>query len=859
MSADVETLAGTSTQVGEPLGDRAEPTALLTAGAKLGRYLVLDVLGMGGMGIVVAAYDPQLDRKVAIKLVRPAVGGSLASAAEGGRMRLLREAQAMAKLAHPNVVAVHDVGTVDDQVFVAMEFIDGPSLRGWLAKPRSWRAVLEVFRQAGQGLNAAHQQGLIHRDFKPDNVMIGRDERVVVMDFGLVRASVRSEDSELPTEPRARVNDDVPTAPLDSHLTEVGSLLGTPAYMAPEQLAGNAADASSDQFSFCVALYEALYGERPFAGKSVVQLITSMMDGAIQPEPRATLVPRWLRAVVLRGLANQPEQRFASMHELLAALASDPSRRRRWLLGTFAGLAVILVVTGLALTATRVRTERTLADCERQGRAIDEIWTEQTQAALERSLTSTGSPFAQTSFAHMRTWLDPWAERWAKERTQVCVQANVEGSLGRELEAQAIECFDDQRERLATMLDVFANADARMVAGAVKAAAAFSQLESCADERTLAQRAVLPERLAHQSAPELGRVRQGLSRASALADAGDYMAAQVVANAAVDGATSLEWKPLEAEALLVRATIDSEIGDYTEVLVDLRRAYKLASSAGNDGLAAKAAISLLRVLGYHLARTDEGLAFADVAEPLLDRLGLGSGLDAAQLANNIGLVHETRGDFDQSEIWHRRALVLRESLLGADHPETGHSYANLGGLARLRGDLDAALRWHSRALEVRTQGLGPSHPDVARSHANLGRVYLARGQLDQALIHLDESYAILERTLGAEHRVAARVLDSIGEVHRERGELGVALDHHRRALAIQTTLLGANHPETAQSQLGIARVLLAQGQLELAATHVEATTAAFAELGPDHPSSKAVRALLDQLCTAGHEPACAKD
>ncbi|MFV8755462.1 tetratricopeptide repeat protein [Nannocystaceae bacterium ST9] len=848
MSSDVETLAGASTLGGLDSGGEEGPLAMLDKGATLGRYLVLGCLGMGGMGVVYAAYDPQLDRKVAIKVVRPSARlGSLGD----GRTRLLREAQAMAKLSHVNVVAVHDVGVVEGQVFVAMEFIDGLSLRAWLqAQPRSWSEVLGVFRQAGRGLAAAHEQGLVHRDFKPDNAMIGREGRVVVMDFGLVRATERGHDDEVD----ALASDDLATGPLDGALTVAGSVMGTPAYMAREQLGGSEADARSDQFSFCVALYEALYGERPFAGKSVLQLVSAIVEGTIQPEPRASSVPRWLRAVVIRGLASDPSGRWASMTELLAALERDPSQRRRTRRWTSAGLSLALLAGALGWSWVGHRRARALATCEAAGRTIDEVWNPDARAALERSLAATGSPLAASSFASMQTWIDPWTSRWASERTRMCERAEIAESLDPDLYAQSLACFDEQREQLAAMLDVFERSDTRMVAGAGKAAAAFSQLESCADERALARRPVIPATLAGD--PRLVEFRRRLARASALADAGDYPAAQTIAGEALAVAIALEHAPLEAEALLVRATIDSEIGDYAQVHEQLRRAFMLASGSGSDALAAKAAIQLLRVLGYHLARPGEGLAWADVATALLERLELGESLDAAQLANNTALVYEQRGDYEATETWHRRALELRERLLGPEHPETGHSYANLGNLALLRGDLEAALAWHLRALEVRERGLGPSHPDVGRSHANLGRVYLARGRLDLALEHFDQSYAIFARTVGAEHRVAARVLASIGEVHRRRGELDEALEFFERALAIQVPLLGAKHPEAALSNLGIARVLLARGQPDRAFLPVEAAAQAYAELAPNHPSRVEVRGLFAELCRAGHAPAC---
>jgi eukaryotic-like serine/threonine-protein kinase len=702
-------------------------------------------------------------------------------------------------------------------------------------------------------------------------LMLGGDGRVVVMDFGLVRARSSSADSDPGATPEPReasetsdaskavelvelVTGDMWTGPFDSHLTEVGSLLGTPAYMAPEQLGGGDADACSDQFSFCVALYEALYGERPFVGKSMVQLGTAILDGRIQPEPRASPVPRWLRAVVVRGLSNDPAQRHSSMSQLLDALARDPSQRRRTRVMVAAAVTLALLCTGVSWLIVEQRRERAFAACDTAGHEIDEVWNDETRTALERSLSGTGSPLATTSFTYMRSWLDPWTSRWTSERTATCVRAEIDETLSAELYAQSIACFEEQRERLTAMLDVFALSDTRMVAGAGKAAAAFSQLESCADERAMARRPEIPAALAGSS--QLVDFRRRLARASAVADAGDYSSAQRIGDEALVIARALEWKPLEAEALLVHAAIDSEIGDYTQVHEQLRRAFNLASSSGSDALAAKAAILLLRVLGYHLARSGEGLAWADVATALLERLGLDESLDAAQLANNTALVHELLGNYDETERWHQRALELRSRLLGPEHPETGHSNANLGNLALLRKDFDAALQWHQRALQVRERGLGPSHPDVGRSHANIGRVYLARGELDEALVHFDESFAIFSRTVGAEHRVAARVLDSIAEVHRRRGELDQALAQYRRALAIQVPLLGEKHPEAAMSNVGIARVLLERGELQEALEHVEAAAVAYAGLGVGHPSNVEVRGLMGELCGAGLGGAC---
>jgi serine/threonine protein kinase len=311
------------------------------------------------MGDVYAAHDPRLARRVAVKLVR-------ARAEDGppdtdARMRLLREAQAIAKLSHPNVVVVHDVGTYRDNVFVAMEFVEGTTVTAWLlAEQRTSAAILALYAMAARGLEAAHRAGLVHRDFKPDNVMVGRDGQVRVMDFGLARQVLRVRDDQ----PRPAAGRDAPPAidtlaaaqmdhavspqpldvaatvrlsapgaeepaiaepSLDDKLTRTGAVMGTPAYMAPEQFLGRATDARTDQFSFCVALYEALYGARPFFGNTVLALTTNVLAGIVSDPPPGTRVPATLRRVLLRGLALEPAARWPSMTALLDALAHDPA------------------------------------------------------------------------------------------------------------------------------------------------------------------------------------------------------------------------------------------------------------------------------------------------------------------------------------------------------------------------------------------------------------------------------------------------------------------------------------------------------------------------------------------------------
>lgn len=335
--------------------ERRAKQAPLAPGTKLGRYVIEETLGMGGMGVVYSARDPDLDRDIAIKVLRPEFVRAHPDAAK----RIAREAQAMARIAHPNVVSVFDVGTVDGQVFVAMERITGKSLRAWLADERRTVAeTLEVFIAAGRGLIAAHDAGIVHRDFKPDNVLVGSDGRARVTDFGLAHGTSEAEELDGGSENTTR------------------PIAGTPAYMAPEQHAGGNADPRSDQFGFAVALYEALYGARPFAGKSREELADSVFRGRVEPAPAGTRVPASLRAILLRGFSVTPGDRYPTLAELLKALGRDRGRRpRRVAFAALMGLALVAVafgadivlrdrtraITRTSFTAARAQLDRLLA------------------------------------------------------------------------------------------------------------------------------------------------------------------------------------------------------------------------------------------------------------------------------------------------------------------------------------------------------------------------------------------------------------------------------------------------------------------------------------------------------------------
>src|SRR5215472_2209254 len=318
------------------------------SGCTIGRYTLLEKLADGGMGVIYSAYDPKLERKVAIKMLR--LKAQADSPAPRQHARLLREAQTLAKLSHPNVIAVYDVGAFGDQVFIAMEYVEGSTLTHWLAEQQGpWREIVNMFVQAGRRLAAAHAAGIFHRDFKPDNVLVGKDGRPRVLDFGLARALLVEPEKPRNDEP-ASASTSSPSifAPLAAALTEPGRLMGTPAYMAPEQLMGQGANHRTDQYSFCVALYQALYGELPFKGQSIEALVRDMSQGKA-PEAPPGQVPARLRRVVLRGLRPEPADRYPSMDALLDQLVlhATRTRRRLWAVAVLAMVAAIAAAGGI--------------------------------------------------------------------------------------------------------------------------------------------------------------------------------------------------------------------------------------------------------------------------------------------------------------------------------------------------------------------------------------------------------------------------------------------------------------------------------------------------------------------------------
>ncbi len=390
-------------------GGGKSPMRAWAVGDRVGRYLVLSALGAGGMGVVFSAYDPQLDRKVALKLLRTNSG----IASKEARARLRREAQAIAQLSHPNVVAVYDVGeTADGDVYIAMEFVEGDTLTHWLRKfSRTPREIIDVFLQAARGLYAAHAVGLLHRDFKPDNVLVGGDGRVRVTDFGLARSVLGPDEAPKPN---------VETTHLHVELTATGTVLGTPRYMPPEQLLGPSIDARSDQFSFCVALYEALYGQHPLPGSTAVSMLEA--DAKAIPAPEKKGLPAAISRVVMRGLEKDRSKRFPSMAALITELS--PRVERTPMRYAAISIAVVVIAGAAAAAVFAIRDKPVSTEIPDKTIAVlikklNDVERERRQLAVQVADAAKRDTITQNELAQVKTALEQKNEQYSDLLTQI--------------------------------------------------------------------------------------------------------------------------------------------------------------------------------------------------------------------------------------------------------------------------------------------------------------------------------------------------------------------------------------------------------------------------------------------------------
>ena len=795
---------------------------------KLGRYVIAGTLGRGGMGVVFKAVDPELDRLVALKVLHTELD-------EGHTIRLRREARAMAKLSHPNVVHVHEVGQAEGQTFVAMELVKGQTLKEWMRRELrpTWRQCVEVFVQVGEGLAAAHKQGLIHRDFKPGNAIIDDEGRARVLDFGLVRQVGEAE--EYPPSIQMARTDKQQVVPLDVSLTNTGAVLGTPAYMPPEQMKGGEADARSDQFSFCVALWEAVYGERPFEGSSMAGLMVSMMAGDLRPAPKGSPVPGTLRAMLQRGLAVDPEERWPSMEVLLSKLRRLLAPRRwRWLGG---GLALGLAALGTILAAPQfVALQERCSGAQAQLRGI---WDDARRQDVKDAVLGTELSYAEGTWERIEPQLDEYADAWADKHTEICEATTVRHEQTEDGMTLRMSCLAERRTALRATVKVLAEADAdnKTVENAVKLVADLADLARCDDvERLEQQRQRMPPPEDPQVAQQVDRLREQLADIKAMAKAGRYAEALKQVRPVVGQAEALDYGPLQAEARYWQGDLLERDGQYAEAEQELKQAHSLALEHKHDQVERDAAQSLTYAVGYSLARHDDGLTWGQIALSLAKRSD-----DDLQLAGtlvNLGTVFSGLGEYEQAKHHYQQALQIHEKkTLDPDHPDVATSLGNLGIALYRLGEYEQAKQHHQRTLRILEKALGPEHPEVANSLENLGNVFLSLGEYEQAKQHHQRALRMRENALGPDHPAVAYSLNNLGIVFGSLGEYEQAKQHYKRTIEIREKALGSDHPDVAQSLHNLGIVLNRQGEYEQAKQHYQrALRMNEKALGPEHPN-----------------------
>ncbi|MCX4241424.1 serine/threonine-protein kinase [Paraliomyxa miuraensis] len=766
---------------------------------RIGRFSVLERIGRGGMGTVYAAYDEQLDRKIAIKVI-----GSADFADDVARRRLEREAQAMARLTHTNVVTVYEVGNTDGEVFVAMEFIRGKSLAEWINDEPDWREVLDAFVQAGRGLVAAHQAGLVHRDLKPHNIMRTDDGVVKVLDFGLARAAGDEASDELD---EALVRSDSGGSALAVDLTRTGAVLGTPAYMAPEQHRGELADARSDQFSFCVALYEALHRRRPFDARTPVAIAHRMVSGDVEPPPTDGRVPSWVHRIVLRGLSPKPSDRWPSMLALVQALERDPTRsRRRWMMAL--GLGILAGLGGFGLAELRADEAASCppADAERQA-----LWPDARRERIGAAFEASDSLLAADTLVRVSGRVDDYVGQLGDMRHEVC-ESHRGGMQSLRLFDLRTACLDARRAGLDELLTELEHADAATVQNATWAVASLPGVAPCGDTGALTAAVAPPEDA--EVAAQVQRERETLASTASLVLAGAYEAARERALASLQRAQTLAYEPLVAEAELGLGAALMGVYQHEAAREALTRSIAAALRSGHDEVAVEALARRMWVVADPLRQPSQGRRDDEVADALAHKLGRPTRLQWL-LLNNRGVALFRSGALVEAERSYREALAVIEQADPDAYPvEQISTRFNLAMLLStgLGRPSDAADELRSGRVAAEAL-LGPEHPHVAIFTARLAANLVEAGRPSAAQVELDEG---LGRLPPSDVHPRATFLLERANLHAtvRRNEAALA-DAQAALMLIEAELPDDPMRAVGLSLRGFARVGLAGGLQEV--------------------------------------------
>jgi len=759
---DQETLAASGDTVASALrgaSSRPPRDAGLQPGDRVGRYVIEAVLGQGGMGTVLAARDPDLARLVAIKVLHAQANPS--ADLTGGPQRLLREAQAMAKLAHPGVITVHDVGVVGDRLFVAMEMIDGVDLRRWLAQPRTWREIVAAFLQAGEGLAAAHAAGIIHRDYKPENVMVARSGRICVGDFGLAAADAAPQRTG-----------DLQGSWLTSAgtLTLPGAVLGTPAYMAPEQMIRGEITVAADIFSFCVALYEALYGHRPFRGETIGALYLAIQRGQVLPPgPTAAKIPRRLLRLLRSGLHHDPKARPASLaRDLLPQLRALLERRRRRTIAVAAALVAAALAPVLVLYDPQPEV-----DCAAAAPQLAEITAPERLAAIERAFAGTGSIHHAETWRRVAAAIDEFSQNWRAARVDACEATHRRREQSPELEALRGDCFSRHLQGLDRLLTIYSDPDPKVVDNAVALVKSLPSARDCDPAEVLSAVTAEPP-----LTPELAELDAKISEARLINRVRRTDRAIELLDQTLAQLDEHDAPRVRARALVARAN-----ASYLDHRKDTQQWLTLALEAtlrsGDDRRFAESAADQLGQVGRDPEARELWRALGEAA---LARHG-GDGPVRAKLLTNYGNTLREDNNPRAAAVAHSEALELRRREAGAEYLVADALFNLSADLATLERT-DEARPLLTEAVEIWRRELGAEHPRMIGALRNLALFHDYEGDYRGAQELALEAYELARRTHGDDKPQLVPALLLVANLHAKIEDVDQSLNRYRHALEI---------------------------------------------------------------------------
>ncbi|HEY6037245.1 MAG TPA: serine/threonine-protein kinase [Kofleriaceae bacterium] len=786
--------------------DGAVP-AVVPERARIGRYRVIERLGEGGMGVVWEAVDPELERRVAIKVLRDT------RSVAPGDARLRREAQALAKLTHPNVVSVYDINAdAEGELYIVMQLVEGTTLAGALKSSPSRTQLLEWLVQAGRGLAAAHAVGIVHRDFKPANILVGSDGVVRVSDFGLARAS------------HAIVDDD--GVPLEISR----GMAGTPAYMAPEQFLGGPLTAATDQFAFCVTLWEALWGEHPFPGDSVTTIREAVLAGKHRELPPA---PRRLQKAIARGLAVSPNDRFPSMTELLEVIAP---RRRTPL---YAGLgAVALVAGGLAIASFAGRS----ADpCATASLPANAVWNRERADALRAAFAKAGLVDAAREPIAA---LDARTRAWQAARLDTCQATKVRDDQSAELMRQRYLCLDRSLGDERAAIDVLAGTIDREVASRARdVARSGRQPEDCGRDRIGEHAPVAASPLAEALAREVarydalrlaGRYREVLAQ-------GDPVSARV--DAIGDAALAATWYWILGQSA-------SFLGETARAQAALRKCAQAATTISDDRQASRAWSNLAEISSAagDNKGVDDLLAAASGAA-----IRSGDPAAAIDVDEATGTVALDRGDYPAAIASCQKALAKAEKITGNNSQSTLEALGCLFNAQR-GSDPKAALATGQRALALDTRLRGPNHPNTLSDVKDVAGVMEQLGDHAGAAPLWERALAGETELFGADSEPVMNLLHdrALSETPAGAESTPEALASIQRAVAISEKVLAPKDPQRVAMLDTLALVQVALKQQDAATATYDRVIALFEQLDDPMGLARALYNAGDNLRTNGH-------